>query len=200
MADVDPNDVCEVALIGDIDSTDEIVQAYQFTLTTGSTGMTGAMAFADWLEIFEALWTVIDALFTFRTAFRSIRAKNITKGTLLGEAGISPVLVGAAPGDQMPYQTTIPVSFSTIYPRVILKKMLGPLAATAIGTNGFVDAAAEAIAATYATMLISSFVSTNGDWKYGYQSPVALTFVRPVAGAVSKRPGGLNRRRAGRGS
>ena len=200
MSDVNPGDVCQVNLIGDIDSSDEIIQSYQFQLDSGDTGKTADQAFEDWYEILLALWAIIDNLFTIRTMFRSIRAKNVTTSQLLGELGFATPFVGLGVGSQAAYQATMPIAFTTVHPRIILKKMIGPLATNAFGDEGLIVQASMIVGATYASMLLAPLVATLGTWHYGHQSPIALQFVDPIAAAVSKRPGALGRRRAGRGS
>lgn len=198
--DVDNNDVVAVSLIGDVAGSDEIVQSYQFRLRNQVLGVSAADMFSDLLELFTAVWAIIDNLYTVQTIFRDIRARNVTKGTLLGVSSVIPPLAGLGIGFQAAYQTTLPVTFSTVVPRVMLRKMLGPVDVNVIDGDGFVTASAQVVMAAFAAQVLGVFSATNGDWEYGYQSPVALDWVVPQAATITAKPGGLNRRRAGRGS
>lgn len=200
MSSVNPGDVCSVALVGDIEGADEIVQSYQFRLGEAQPAHTTQESFEDWVVIFEAIWVIIKALYTYRTVFRSIRARNLTQGTLLGEHGLASVLAGGNISEQAAYQATMPVSFGTKVSRVILKKMLGPLADDAFDAGGLMSDASLIVGSHYIAHMLVPLVGTHGNWVYGYQSPIALSWVEPVSGKASKRPGALGRRRAGRGS
>lgn len=192
------DDVMKVDMIGDIDNSDEIVQAYQFQLISG--GIDNDLTLDDLLELLTLVWAVVDGLINIRTVFRRIRVSNLTQDTILGDRVFSPVLAGAVDGEAVPNQVTAPVSFKTDVPRVILRKHLGTLSKPSLTADGFITAGAQAFMALYGVAMLADHVMTNGTYIYGYLSPKTLGFEVPTTAFFTAVTGTQRRRRVGVGS
>lgn len=192
-------DMVRADMIGDVLGVDEVVQSYQFRLMSGG-NLTDLAAMEDLVELLEALWVIISQLHAIATVFRRLKGQDVVTKRILPEQTFSPVLAGVVAGDTMPQQVTIPLSFGTVVPRVILRKMFGPSATGNFNVSGEISGAAFAILGSTSAFLLADYTATNGVWQYGYNSPKALAWVEPNVGIFSGAPGSLRRRRLGEGS
>jgi len=192
-------DMIRLSMIGDHQGLDEVVQSYQFRMISGSP-LSDDLAMGDIMEVLEALWIIISQFHAISTVFRRLKGQDIVSSRLLPEQTFSPVLAGTVAGDEMPSQVMFPLSFTTTTPRVLLRKMYGPTADSIINVDGFYSAGTLQVAGAAAVFLLSPMLGTLATWEYGYDSPVALTWVVPSGSTFSNIPGSLRRRRVGVGS
>lgn len=192
-------DVLRVDVIGDLQGTDDIVNVYHFR-TDGAGPQADADVLEDLKDILDALVDIVKVVIAAAAIFRRIRVQNITQGLLVGEIAFDAPIIGTGTGQLMNSQATIPVSFKTSTPRVILRKHVGPLTEGALDTLGRLDATLQDDMANYAAALMVDLPGTFMDYRFGYPSPVAATFVTPTVGIVSVIPGALRSRRFGVGS
>jgi hypothetical protein len=185
--------------IGDFNASDMLAQVYQFKLLSG-----GPLDEADMLddleEIFDTIWDIIKGLHSVLVAFRKVRSQLVPTGTLLGDLTFASPYLGTSADDVSAVTQTMPVSFKTVVPRVILRKSWGPPAENQINQTGGLTAAAVTALGTAAAALLANLVMTNGTWEYGYYSPKTTSWETPVTAVTTSRPGTMARRRVGRGS
>ncbi len=196
---VQQGEVVRIDVVGDIDNVDLIVQSYQGQLDSAVT-LTPAEAVADWSAFFGTLWELIKAAHNTLVVFRRLRAQNLTTLELLGEQTFGTPRVGTAVGDALANQITMPVSFPTVVPRVMLRKLWGPASEGNIDADGTFGSAILEDAIDGAAYMLESLDLGNGIWTYGYLSPKTLAFERPISAFVTEVPGTLRRRRKGQGA
>lgn len=108
--------------------------------------------------------------------------------------------VGTGGDDALPNQVTLPVSFYTTIPRVVLRKLWGPGSEVRNEATGLYSDPAVAAALAGAAFLLDPLVGTTGTWEYGFLSPKTSTFEIPVGAGATNVPGTNRRRRVGTGS
>lgn len=196
---VQVGDRIALSVIGDAKAADEIVQAYQFRMVSGSP-LTDDAAMGDLVEVLEALWVIISQLHAISVVFRRMKGQDVGTGRLLPEQAFSPVLTGVVAEADVPQQVMFPLSFLTTTPHVILRKMYGPTAEANLTASGRYTPAAISVATSASVMLLAPILATLATWEYGYESPKTLGWVVPVSATFSITPGTLRKRREGRGS
>jgi hypothetical protein len=192
-------DIVAVTYSGDIDSVDDVVMSFQGRLTS-ALGLDEDEVLADWSTIFSDLWDLIESLFNVLVVYRRVRAHNMTQDILLGESTFGTPRVGTALGDSLPNQVTIPVTFKTVVPRVMLRKLWGPAGEGHVDSDGTYGSGVLTNALAGGAFLLDPLVGTNGTWEYGYLSPKTLNFEIPISVLVTNVPGTLRKRRRGSGS
>ena len=196
---VSQNQVVRFDVRGLIDDTDQIVQSYQARLSSATT-LTDAQALTDWANIFVNLWTIIKSIHNIYVEFTNVKAQNVSTGTLMGDLNFTTAQVGTGTGDALANQLTLPVSFATVIPRVMMRKLWGPGAEGGIGVDGLYSSTAITVALNGAAFLMVPLVGTTGTWEYGYLSPKTVNFEVPTGALVTAIPGTTRRRRRGVGS
>lgn len=196
---VEIGDIVRADAIGDWNLATEIVQSYQFQLQSGGT-LTNDEAMDDLADIFSDLWEIIQGFMSILMLVRRLKGRLVPSGDLIGEATFTPPLDGTIATEISSTTVTMPLSFLTLVPRVILRKSFGPALEAAIDSDAQFTASVLAMLAQMAAFLLEDKVEVNGTWRYGYFSPKTLGFVVPVGAVFSNAPGTMARRRLGRGS
>jgi hypothetical protein len=199
MPDVQPLEVVRVDLIGDFNASQEIVQSYQFRNLGGVT-VAPESFLDDMEELLGALWQLAKGFHSVLTAFRRIRAQNVSTGQLLGVRALGAALVGNQIDQPVAVQTTAVLSFPTTTPRVILKKMYGPITENQLNATGAFNPQTQIELANVGAFLLTLYNATNSQYQYGYQSPKALSWVVPVGAQFITAPGSRRSRKPGVGS
>ncbi len=195
---VDQNDMFRIDVIGDFDSSNDVVNVYQ--MLKSDVGVISDSDFMDdMLSLFTALYTVVKGLNSLLVTWRRIRVSRVPTGALMGERSFSPALVGTSTEDALPNQATFPVNFQTTTPRVVLRKFFGPGSEAQLTAVGLIAAAPLASMTSIIALLLADFTETNGVYQYGYNSPKALQWVRPVTGSHGNIFGAVRSRRIGVG-
>lgn len=196
---VSVGDILRVDVVGDIEEADEIVQVYQLRMISGEP-MTNAVTIDNLLEWFEDAWLLIKQLHAVATVFRRLRAQNDVTKDLIGEEAFDTPLAGVVAGDTLPGQVCIPLTFKTDVPRVMPRKLYGPIADGLLTATGRVGATGLTVLGNVAADLLAPMLTTDATWQYGYNSPKSLDFEVPSVAVYTNVPGALHRRRWGRGS
>lgn len=193
------NDVIEVAVFGDIDDAEDVINVYQFRRDS-----VGSVSDADILDglidFFEAVYTIAKALHTALVVWRGVRVRNLTTGTLIGEANFATPIEGTASGQMAPYQAAALISFKTNVPRVVMRKYF-PLAEAAVGATSRLDAAVATTMDNLAAAILGQHtMAPAGNWTFGYLSPKVGGFIAPTTSVISAPVATQRRRRPGVGS
>ena len=183
----------------EFDATEDVVNVYQFRLASGGP-MSDEEAVDDILEILEVIYTIIRAGLSILQLFEDVRIFNVTQSVLLGVHEWPTLTAGTAAGDPTPPGVAAVLNFSTIIPKVSLRKYFGVFTEGAVGTTGLWLAPDVANVADIGTELLAPLVATNGTWSYGYISPKILGWVSPNGATNNNIPGYQRRRKQGRGS
>lgn len=193
------NDIIRVDVLGDLDTTNQIVNSYQFQVSSTFT-LTNADVLTDLATLLRAMYDAVKALTTVLTVWRRIRVQNITSGLLVGEQDFATPVAGGSSGEQGAFQSAGLVSFKTAVPRVVMRKYL-PVSEAATGPDGKLTAAAVALLATMGTTLLNPLVgASTASYRFGYLSPKTQTFEVPNSRLVSQVIATQRRRRPGVGS
>jgi hypothetical protein len=196
---VEPGETMRVDLIGDIDGGDELVQTYQFT-NEGQNNVSAAGSLADAVEILTGLWTIVEQLLSTLAVFRRIRAQNVQTFQLLGVEFLDPTLDGSRIEQMAPRQATAVLSFPTDVPRVIMKKMFGPITDDSCGADGILTEGMLSLLASTGAELLTLQEMTFSDWMFSYVSPKTLSVEYPVGAQFISAPGARRSRKPGVGS
>lgn len=193
------DDVVEASARLEFDAIDDVVNVYQFRLASGGP-LTDDEGVDDILEILEVLYTIILGAISTIELFRDIRLFNVTQQILLGLHAWPSLINGGAIADALPPGCAAVVNFSTIVPKVTLRKYFGVFTTGAMGEDGLFTGLTVASVAEAATYLLAPIAATNGLWVYGYISPKILGWVSPNGATNNNIPGYQRRRKQGRGS
>jgi hypothetical protein len=194
-----PSDVVRVDVIGDMNTTNEVVNTYQFQYNSGVT-LTDSDFMTDMLALIDALYTAAKAVWTSVVIFRRIRAYNLTAGTLLGEAPFAAPIVGTLAGEQGAFQVAGLTSFKTTLARVTMRKYL-PIGEGAVDSVSRLSGPVVTALNTFGTTLLNPIVVPSGRvYRFGYLSPKAGGFIAPTSRQVSLVAATQRRRKPGVGS
>lgn len=199
MAEFDGLNYGRFDVIGDVEGVDEVVMSFQM-LNTGGVSVTYEQALDDFEEFIRALWTLIEAIYTTTVVFRRITGKNESKGELMGGKALIPALAGFTASALCPRQATAVLSFPTVLPRVITKKMFGPLSVNAIQSNGTLTTGVQAMLAAAGAFMLLEYTATNTALKYGSFSPKKPGWIEPTGWQFITAPGARRSRKPGVGS
>lgn len=193
-------DVVRVDAIGDIASTDLLVNSYQFRLESANPISTGDVL-DDLLEAITEIINAIRSIMAATTAWRRITAQNLSTSEVYGTASFATPIFGSAGGDPGISGGCAVINFPTTVPRVILRKFYGPVAENQLDTQGRL-AATPTIPAVVATaaVLTDDIVTTLGTYRFGVLSPKTGTWVPPTAAVITNVPGYQRRRKPGVGA
>lgn len=194
-----PNDVVRIDVIGDLDTTEDVVNVYQFKHTSGSS-ISDADFLTDWALLFRALYDAMKAMWTAVMVWRRIRAVNLTSGLLVGERDFSTPVIGTDASQMSSFQTAALITFKTNVPRVVMRKYL-PIAEDQFGGNSRLQAGTITVFETFGSALLTTQTGVSGHtYKFGYLSPKTGNFEEPLSRLVSPVLATQRRRRPGVGS
>lgn len=192
-------DVVRVDVVGDFDTTEDLVNVYQFRAETVVDGSDNAVL-TDMATFMRAQYDLLDGLWAANIVWRRIRMANLTTDTLLGEKEFTTTVVGSASGDQGAIQSAILLSLKTNVPRVVMRKYF-PIAESSIDGTSRAVTAAQNLVNTYGTTLLQVINAASGNaYRFGYLSPKVAGFVIPNSRQVSPIVATQRRRRPGVGS
>jgi gamma-glutamyltranspeptidase len=194
-----PNEVIEIAVLGRLSGSDDIVNVYQVQHTSGSS-ITEDDFLNDWIALFRALYDAIKAIFTAAVVWQKIRARSVTNpGVLIGERNFSSDVVGTAGGTMSPTNAAL-ISLKSNIARVVPRKYL-PIASGSYDADGDIVAGTITLLNTFGSALITpqTGLSTH-TYRFGYFSPKTNTFVVPLSRVVTPTVVTQRRRRKGVGS
>lgn len=196
---VEQNDVLEASARMEFNGVEDIVNVYQFQLTT--TGpITDSQGVDDILLILEAIYLVLVAQQSVLTLYRDIRVVNKTQSTILGTFLWPSLTAGtAAVAAQAPGVCGL-VSLATAVPRVNLRKYYGDMVTATMENDGTFASFVTTALTNISAMLLTQRVQVNGTWRYGYLSPKSLAWELPLSAIVTDIPAYQRRRKQGRGS
>ena len=192
-------DILRFDTIGDFDDVDEIVGVYHVMyIDPGDTS--NETALGDFKALIADLWALITGIHNVLVTIRRIRGYNHTTSELMGESAFGTPLVGTSTGEVGITQATVPITFKTSTPKVMLRKLWGPPAEGNIDADGRYGSGVTDALALAAAFMMDDLVAGGRSYVYGYPSPIALDFVTPTVAVYSNIPGTLRRRRIGVGS
>lgn len=196
---IEQDDILEVSARMEFNGVEDIVNVYQFQLTTPGP-ITDQQGVDDVLLIIEAIYTALVALQSTLTLYRDIRVTNKTQLAILGTflwpsltAGTAAV-IAQAPG------VCGLVSLATAVPRVNLRKYYGDMVTSTMELDGTFASFVTTALTTISGTLLTQRVQVNGTWRYGYLSPKSLAWELPLSAVVTDIPAYQRRRKQGRGS
>ncbi len=126
--------IFRVDLIGNVLAVDEVVMSAMFMMIDG-TDIGNDDILADFKNIYQDLWDDIKSVYSNEVTFTHVRVQDQVTKELVGESAYGSPLVGTDAGAMTAQQATIPISLKTLIPKVILRKLIGPLGAAAIGAR-----------------------------------------------------------------
>lgn len=192
-------DIIEAAARMEYDGVDDVINTYQFQLTSALT-VSDAQTLIDLLVILEELYTLIVTSQTTFLSYRDIRFTNVTQDLLLGTVGWPTLTVGTGAVDAIPPGVASLANFNTNIPRVTLRKYFGGLDLDNLDQDGTFTAVFGLVMADIQAFLLEAQIQGNDVWRYGYLSPKTGTFVVPVGSSWTDIPAYQRRRKQGRGS
>lgn len=196
---VAPQDVLRIDVIGDFNTSNALVNSFQFKHTAG-TSISDADTLTDWVALLRALYDAMKALWTALVIWRRIRIQNLTTGLLVGEQDFATPVTGTATGAQGAIQASVLLTLKTNVPRVVMRKYL-PLAQTQQGSTSTVIGSAVTLVQTFGSALLVTQTGLSGHtWKFGYKSPKTGQFEEPLSRSVSNVIATQRRRRPGVGA
>jgi hypothetical protein len=195
---VQDNDVLRVDVIGDFNTANALVNAYQFRVTEGG-GVAVADALTDLVALVTALLGILKALSTAETVWRRIRVSNITQDVVYGETNLASAIGGTASGDPNAPGVCALMYARTLEPRIQLRKFWGPLAEVHLNNEGIVYSSTQTVLANACALLAADYVGTYATYRYGLFSPKLNQWIEPVVVAYTTIPAYQRRRRQGRG-
>jgi hypothetical protein len=196
---VSQDNVLELSARMEFNGTEDVVNVFQF-IKTDAGSITDSEAVDDVLDVLEGLYTFIIALYSVLLVFRDVRVFNRTTQELLG-VHLWPTLVAGlqAQNATAPGVCAV-VNFSTIVPKVSLRKYFGVLTEASVGPAGAFGVGTTSAVALMGAFLLEEHIEAAANWQYGYFSPKTLSFVVPNGSSNDSIPGYQRRRKHGRGS
>jgi hypothetical protein len=183
----------------EFDGTEDVMNIYQFRLASGGP-MSDENAVIDILAILEVLYTIIVNSISLVQLFRDIRVFNVTQDVLLGLHDWPTMTAGTATGDPTPPGCAAVVNFSTIVPKVTLRKYFGVFTEADVDASGYLSTTLVADIADMGLYLLGPIGALSGTWAYGFISPKILGWVSPNGSSNNNIPGYQRRRKQGRGT
>lgn len=192
-------DVLRVDVVGDFDTTEDLVNTYQFRCETVVDGSDNTLL-EDFRVFFRAQYDLMDALWSANILWRRVRCANITTSTLVGERDFTTPVTGTATGEQGAIQSAILLSLKTNVPRVVMRKYF-PIAESSIDGTSRATTAAQTLTNNFGTLLLTVINAASGNaYRFGYLSPKVAGFVIPQSRQTSPIIATQRRRRPGVGS
>jgi len=196
---VAPQDVIRIDVIGDFNTSNLLVNSYQFKHTSG-TSVSDTDFLTDWIALMRALYDAAKAVWAATVIWRRIRAQNLTTGMLVGEMDFATTVVGTASGDQGAIQVAALITLKTNVPRVAMRKYF-PVAEINVDGVSRLTSGATTLLQTFGSALLVTQTGISGHtYKYGFLSPKTSQFEEPLSRSVSPIAATQRRRRPGVGA
>lgn len=192
-------EILEVVLLADFDSTEDVVNVFQFQKTNAGE-ISNADVIEDMLDVVADIILVLKALVNVLTVFQAIRVKNITDNELLGLVPLPVPIAGTGTGDSEAPGVATLMWFPTGVPHVMGRKFFGTLPESVIGSDAKFTSGHMTNIAAVASVLVNPFTAPNGTYQYGIKSTKTGTWIPFLTAAWENVPAYQRRRRQGRGS
>ena len=192
------NDVVEIAARAEFRGVEDVVNVYQFQLTS-ATPMADGVAMIQLGGHINAMYLNAVAYQTSDFLYRDLTYRNITTGLLMGVTPWPSVVSGTAGATNNPPGIAGVINMATTVARVILRKYIGGLTSTLIDADGTFSASVQAMLLVIGNYLIGGLSSGGDTWEYGHLSPKTLGFEVPASATATDIPGYQRRRKQGRG-
>lgn len=192
-------DIIEVAVEGDFDGTEDVINIYQME-ATNVTATTITEVLDDIESWVAGLMTVLRPLCNAYVMWRRFRARNLTTATSAITVELDPALAGTATGATMPPGNALLLGFRPGLKRILCKKYVGPPSHTNLDADGTWDATQLILMAALGAFLMPVKGYVKMDVQYGYLRPVYLTFHPFKSYYVSAEGAYQRRRRRGTGT
>ncbi len=193
------DDKIEVAVVGEFDGTEEVVNVFQFNVDS-VVGLTAGNYLDNFKELVEAILDIMDGLVTAYTIWRRFRVKNKTQDTATEYVELDAAHPGTVAGESLPSGVALLSVFRTTAPKIVLRKYVGVPGETMNEYDGQWTTAALVGAANFVTLMLAQIVTTESAFTYGHWSPDTLSWYEPSSGYINTEPAYQRRRRRGTGT
>ena len=192
-------DVIEVAVIAELDGSEDLVNVFQFKVSN-TNWLDDADYFADLQQLVAALVVWLKASASLLATWKRFRARNLTNPGATVIAEMTTPVSGASSTDLLPLGVSGLLVFRTPEAGVVLRKFLGGQHELSVGSSGqWVSSTITSFGATV-TGLLAPMLMSLSDWQYGHISKATGVWLEPTSGYVSAEPAYQRRRRRGVGS
>lgn len=193
------NDVIEITMEGEFDSTEDVQNVFQ--MICGSTTIaTQAEWQTDLNTIVNALLNIMKGYASIITWWRSYRVRNLTQGTPTEQYYLSPAVQGILTGDSLASGVCALWVFRTNIPGVTLRKFLGPPTENVNDAGGKWSSSFLATGAADLATMMAGFTAAKSQWWYGHYHVPTASPAFPTSAFMPSEPAYQRRRRRGRGS
>ncbi len=192
------NDVIEVSARGEFNGIEDVVNVFQFQLTSVG-DVTEAVTLTDLSVHLDNIFGNLGASQTDDFVYRDLTFRNITQDLVLGVIPWPTLTVGGSASGNLPPGVAGVINMATNVARVVLRKFIGGLGVGILDANGTFTGSLLTILGSFASDLLATLVVGGNDWEYGFFSPKTLAFEVPVGATITDIPGYQRRRKQGRG-
>lgn len=193
------DDVLEIAIVGEFDGTEEVVNVMQFQVEQTSV-TTEANLVISLLELVEALLDVWEEMATAVQIWKRFRWRNLTTSGPSQTVELAADHPGVIAGDSEPPGVAGLLGFYTSESGVVLRKFLGPSAQSLMTSDGEFSGSAIGYGAAILALMVDPIVVYQSTYRYGHTSGITLAWLTPTSGYMSTEPAYQRRRRRGKGS
>lgn len=188
---VTTNDVVRVTVHGNFNSLIAIQNVWYLRNDGGL--LADEEALEDFVEILEALYTLLAAILSTLLVIERIRAINLTQDTDVGQDLFVDDTPGTDSGTSGAPQVCYGINFATERLGSFGRKFFGPALEANLGTTGVLDAEALGDLADVGDFATSVQVATHSTWSIGILSTVTLGFLPFTSYSIT--PTGTTQRR-----
>lgn len=192
-------DIFEVTARAEFNAAEDVTNVFQFQYLDAPS-ITEAVTVTDILNIIEQVYAILDAAMSVLLLFQDIRIANLTQVTLLGVHPWPTLTGGAEVNPPTAPGVALLTNFSTVVPRVGMRKFWGVFTDGNSDPDGTFSAALQGAGASAAALMLLPMTGPVGNYQFGYLSPKTAAFEVPVGSVTSEVPAYQRRRRQGRGS
>lgn len=192
-------DVLEAAARTEMVQADDVVNVWQYRYED-ATPISDAQGISDVIAILEIFYTVLVAAQSVLQIYRDIRFRNVTQGTILGTHPWPTMTVGGGAADPVPFGVAGIINWTTLKPRIGMRKFLGVFTEANVTTGGVFSSALVSAMSTAAGPTLAPQAIGGRNYQFGYQSPKTGLWEVPTSFLVTDVPGYQRRRKPGRGS
>lgn len=196
---VNQNDVLEGAARTEFAGQDDVVNVWQYQYQD-ATPITDAQGISDVIALLEIFYTVLVAAQSVLQLYRDLRFRNVTQAQVLGTHPWPTMTIGGGAADPTPPGAAAVLNWTTLKPRIGMRKFLGVFTEANVTPAGVYSAALVASIVTAAAPTLAVQTVSGRNWRFGYQSPKTGLFEVPTSYLIQDIPGYQRRRKQGRGS
>lgn len=192
-------DVLQASARMEMVQADDVVNVWQYQYQD-VTPIADAQGISDVITILELFYTILVAAQSVLLVYRDIRFKNITQSQVLGTHPWITMTVGGGAADPTPFGCAGVINWTTLKPRIGMRKFMGVYTEANVTTGGVYSAALVASMVTAAGPTLAPQAVGGRNYQFGYQSPKTGLFEVPTSFLVTDIPGYQRRRKPGRGA